>query len=712
MLEVYNNLPGHYAIFKDGGLQLPQEEVTPSTESVLLLGTAVDGPVGQPVKVTPETFETIFGKAVNANGLPNGATLPVAFEEAYNAGCRDIRVLRISGSPAKAVIEGVEKATTVEKINEEFLGFVKGNAETVFQLSNSNIIADSVEVYANGVKLDANAYTVDTVNNTVTLLADKTNGGALVTIKYKYTTTDESGNTVTLSVTENGYVDSTTGQFVDFVAKAQDTEFTLAQVPDATQFTLYVDGATAPTGSYTVNAANKKVVVKGGYFAKGAKVEARYVYKVVEVVKPTIELTTKYGGYIYNQCTVKVDVVKNQTGEVIGKVVIIDKPASKKASAAELPLMYSTVDYPTFGLLVRAINNDPRNDFVEAVTEFDTEPTENISLIPETKFTGGDNGLNLTKEEIFKILSGERNENGLLVKEGIYHQLENYQVDYIVPLGVYADDELLDKNANFAYELAMCCANMSMRGKYTIGVIATRSPLKAGLADINEYANKLANLDTAMYVKDRQGNIIRDADGNPVDIGKFLIIVGGPDLILRNTRFGVYTANSPAVLAGMMSALPAGASPTNKKVEGVLGLRFQFSNAQRDKILANRIVVYKQKANGDIVVEDGVTAARPTSDYTRISAIKSVKEAVDAIYEVTEPFIGQPNTVANRNAMSAAISKRLSQMKEAGIINDFKFNIISTIYDQLLGNVKIELTIVPAFEIRSITTIVSLKPTL
>ncbi|AZT89250.1 hypothetical protein ELD05_00325 [Caldicellulosiruptor changbaiensis] len=579
-------------------------------------------------------------------------------------------------------------------------------------MSNSNIIVDSVEVYADGTKLDTTAYTVDTTNNTVTLLENKTKGGALITIKYKYTTTDSSGATVTLSVTENGYVDSTTGQFVDFVATPQDTEFTLTYVPDATAFTLYIDGATAPTGTYTVDAQNKKVVVKGGYFNLNAKAEARYYYHVQEVTRPTIELTTKYGGYIYNRCKVKVDVVKNQAGEVIGKVVIIDKPLSKKASASELPLTYSTVDYPTFSLLVRAINNDPRNDFVEAVTEYENEPSTSIALMPETNFEGGDDGLNLSKEEIFKILSGERDENGYLVKEGIYHQLENYQVDYVVPLGVYADDELLDKNANFAYELAMCCANMSIRGKYTVGVIATRSPLKAGLADINEYANKLANLDTACYVKDKEGNIIKDADGNPVDIGKFLIIVGGPDLILKNTRFGVYTANSPAVLAGMMSALPAGASPTNKKVEGVLGLRFQFSNAQRDKILGNRIVVYKQKPNGDIVVEDGVTAARPTSDYTRISTIKSVKEAVDAIYEVTEPFIGQPNTVANRNAMSVAISKRLGQMKEAGIINDYKFNIISTLYDQLLGNVKIELTIVPAFEIRSITTIVSLKPTL
>ncbi|WP_164742551.1 hypothetical protein [Caldicellulosiruptor changbaiensis] len=66
--------------------------------------------------------------------MPNGATLPVAFEEAYNAGCRDIRVLRMSGSPAKAVIEGEEKVTTVSKIYEEVLGFVKGNAETVLRL--------------------------------------------------------------------------------------------------------------------------------------------------------------------------------------------------------------------------------------------------------------------------------------------------------------------------------------------------------------------------------------------------------------------------------------------------------------------------------------------------------------------------------------------------------------------------------------------------
>ena len=36
--------------------------------------------------------------------------------------------------------------------------------------------------------------------------------------------------------------------------------------------------------------------------------------------------------------------------------------------------------------------------------------------------------------------------------------LENYKVDYVVVKGVYADDELVDKHASFAYELAAYCA--------------------------------------------------------------------------------------------------------------------------------------------------------------------------------------------------------------------------------------------------------------
>lgn len=51
LLDQYPFLPGHLVEFKDGGLAIKDEPNAPTTESVLILGTANDGPVGTPVAV-------------------------------------------------------------------------------------------------------------------------------------------------------------------------------------------------------------------------------------------------------------------------------------------------------------------------------------------------------------------------------------------------------------------------------------------------------------------------------------------------------------------------------------------------------------------------------------------------------------------------------------------------------------------------------------
>ena len=50
-VNLYPNLPGHLVEFKDGGMSLRNEPITESTSSVLLLGTAVDGPIHEPVAI-------------------------------------------------------------------------------------------------------------------------------------------------------------------------------------------------------------------------------------------------------------------------------------------------------------------------------------------------------------------------------------------------------------------------------------------------------------------------------------------------------------------------------------------------------------------------------------------------------------------------------------------------------------------------------------
>ena len=95
--NMYPNLPGMFVSFKDGGLTLREDSTTDdtTTNSMLILGTAVDGIVMEPVAVDDSTAEQLFGSAVDANGISNGSTLIKAYKQARKRGCTDIRLMRI-----------------------------------------------------------------------------------------------------------------------------------------------------------------------------------------------------------------------------------------------------------------------------------------------------------------------------------------------------------------------------------------------------------------------------------------------------------------------------------------------------------------------------------------------------------------------------------------------------------------------------------------
>ena len=314
---------------------------------------------------------------------------------------------------------------------------------------------------------------------------------------------------------------------------------------------------------------------------------------------------------------------------------------------------------------------------------------------------------------MFNILGGARDSSGFLVTEGAYHLLENYTVDTIVPLGVYADTKLPGIYDSFAEQLAMACAVISHRNTAVQGVIGASSPDDAGLSSIKAHYDHLLNSPNDFYMRDRAGNILQDSDGLNIDLGRFINVVAGPDIIVNTMRHGTYSTNSPAAFAGFVSKLSAASSPTNKVLPFARGLRYRFSAAQLDKLTEARYVTYRTKNNGQTVtVTDAPTAAQPSSDYRRTTTVRSVKETINNIREVCDPYIGEPNEVAQRNAMSAAIAKRLDLLREAGVIVAYEYSIVVTQQMQVMGEAQIELTLVPPQELRRITTVVTLRPSL
>lgn len=767
--NLYPNLPGMLIEFKDGGSALRFEKTDVSTDSLLLLGTAVDGPVMNPVAVDYQTVELIFGSDADSNGVPNGGTLVHAFKQAYEAGCRDIRLMRISGSNAQTKIESAGKSVINKKRIDEENGYVSGNDLTSVSLPiTSGAAYDSayLEVYAKGKKVDASAYTLDTANQKLKLSANICDAGASIEVKYREVVTSSFTETLTIAAltsTENGVKlnnsadrivsvttsgatpspitlynlesDKTSLAISDtsvsiggsVIVKYESYEYkeysvgataatsaqvvSLANVPMAgTEPVLYIDNAKVlDTSDYSVSGTN--VYINKENFKMNQVISVSYFVETTETnVKSSIKIESIFGGEVYNEGSVEVRNLTNSDGSVIGKQVIVTKPESKQ-TLSEAPQVYTSIDYPTFGLLADAITN--KNGIYTASTEDEEELTANL-VCSNSYFSDGDNGVDLSTDELFEALSGTRDADGYLLTQGAYQILENYQVDEVVPVGVYADDELSDKNANFAYELALFCAISSYRNKTTIGAISMKPIKDTTLSNIQKHAKYLAKYTNTYYMLDNAGVPVTDSNGDKFDIGKYISVVAGPTVKFNHSVNALKEGNGAVMYMAYTSTLASQSAPTNKKMIGSTGIKYNFSNSQLNDIVGNRMITFQLKYSDSgmpiagAYVVDAPTAAAKNSDYARLTTVRVIRNVADSIRKVADPYIGEANTIEQRNALSAAISKRLDLLVENGVIIDYSYKLVATATQELLGEASLELGIVPPQELRKITTVIGL----
>jgi hypothetical protein len=142
--EQYENLPGVKVDYQDGNLYSGAQSEQSNTQSILIVGTALDGPVGEPVSVNaiggPKAAEKMFGgllerKKIEENGeiktvkVPHQGTLIRNMWEALRSGNEDVRLLRIAGETAKTEIpaKGADSDVTQPLADESNNQLIPGN---------------------------------------------------------------------------------------------------------------------------------------------------------------------------------------------------------------------------------------------------------------------------------------------------------------------------------------------------------------------------------------------------------------------------------------------------------------------------------------------------------------------------------------------------------------------------------------------------------
>ena len=822
--NLYPNLPGHLVEFKDGGLTTIIDDRNKSGKSLLLLGTAFDGPLMEPVRVTEDTVAHVFGDDVDVEGYPNGATLTKYAKQAFKAGFNDVRCMRVTGTPAEVEIVkseavGTEEVDCTQGIN------VSGNAETVITVQHTPMVSGSLAVKVDSANISATP-TYSPVNGKLTFPADFGRQYAKLSFTYKsydiseveeQNITAAGGDTITLAdmaavktyvgddtltkdiyytpdivpgqtgstngivevvddggktlvegtdytVTETGATASTTGKAVSITLDAgfsgtsvnikvkvatkvdhtdEDEDASGNEYELAGSYDGQVIAAGKPITAGTLTIAGMTEGVDYDYTANGITLHksknwvrgsytVAYTTTVDVVSKESFLVKSIYGGTAYNAA--KVELKKNTDGSMR---ITFTKPESKKINSADAAFYYDTpgtdnnfVGVKNVGMLRDQLQNYDANNVFEIVCDDDEL---DLATFPEGiyQLSGGTDGVNPTMDEMFVALAGDRYDaddvaNGrcqpedlyVLKEQGAFQILENYHVDYIIPVGVYADVVPAKARAihsSFHNELAKVCAVLTYRTKMTHGFIDMKPNNNTTLKGVQKYVEKLLKYDNIHYMQDLDGNILKDSDGNKMDIGWYTSLVVGPEPIYISDNLGRY-AGSPAIgYAALNSTIAAESAPTHKAIPNAVGMKYAFSNKQMNELVGNRMVCFmaldsnSAARNSVPYVCDGCTSGAPNSDYGRMSTVKVVTDVVDQVREVCAPFLGEPNTREQRNAMSSLIAKRLSYLLEQGEILHYEFRVDATQQEVMLGECSITLELVCPQELRKIKTTVALR---
>ena len=199
---------------------------------------------------------------------------------------------------------------------------------------------------------------------------------------------------------------------------------------------------------------------------------------------------------------------------------------------------------------------------------------------------------------------------------------------------------------------------------------------------------------------------LKDANDHLIDIGQYISIVASTPILSNSSSTQAYMTSGAAAYTGFYSNLPANEAPSNKVIPSIR-LGYKVGLSKIDNLGLHGYVTFHQKKKG-LVVSDAPTGARPDSDYRRLSTVRQVKSAVDAVRARGEVYLGKGMTGNMMQALNTAIEKELKVKVKNGVLRRAAHFLSSTQQQTVLGQASLLLTLVPAFEFKKLTVTVAL----
>lgn len=164
--------------------------------------------------------------------------------------------------------------------------------------------------------------------------------------------------------------------------------------------------------------------------------------------------------------------------------------------------------------------------------------------------------------------------------------------------------------------------------------------------------------------------------------------------------------NGACMYAGFISSLKSHISTTNKKIYNMQGMRYNPNRAQRESLIDKGLVPVGTDFARNPLWIDGLTFAKPNSDYVRLTTVRIIFETIRMVREVSQRFVGEPATLENRNSFETAVTSGLRDFQITGGITSSDF--VVTYYPRS-NSANIDLILTPIFELRNINIQVSVS---
>lgn len=256
------------------------------------------------------------------------------------------------------------------------------------------------------------------------------------------------------------------------------------------------------------------------------------------------------------------------------------------------------------------------------------------------------------------------------------------------PFGFYADNNGTTA-LSLAQRVASACATITDRTHPCFAVMGIKPFLPA-----TQYATDIMTATNVASHTGLPGLVARDSVTN----GQYLSIVATEMKPVGYVSTWGYS-NGAALYAGFISQLRSWSSTTGKIVFNVNTMRYNPTRTQQDYLISRGVVPAALDFNRRATWIDGLTFSKSTSDYTRLTTLRIVFDAVQLVRQVAQGFIGEAATLHHRNAFETAISAGLRGMKQAGALLDANF-VVS--YLAAENKAVVDLVLQPAFELRNI----------